>query len=78
MTRRFLTAIPRAPEVDAYVPADAELRVEQHREDAAGAARGWPIRLTRCGEPPGLWGDTDRPVTVEPSIGAVIIAETSR
>lgn len=73
MSRRRFSSIPLSPEALDYIPADAALRVKQHREDAAGAARGWPIRLTDCGEHPGLWGDVERS-----TIGAVIIAEASR
>jgi hypothetical protein len=42
--------VERAYGVDNYVPIDAQDRAEDHRS-ATGIARGWPIPLTRVGEP---------------------------
>lgn len=39
-----------------YVPLAAETRADNHRPGIA-APDTWPIRLTRCGEHPGRYGD---------------------
>lgn len=60
-TARFLRrTIPPAAD---YVPLAAESRTTHHVPGFA-APNTWPIRLTRCGEHPGVYGDNRQPVTV--------------
>ena len=54
-TARFLRRSIPSPDA-TYTPRDAGLRAEQHRRGTAGP-KGWPIRLTDCGEDPGTFGD---------------------
>lgn len=45
---------PVEPVGAAYVDRDTALRVAHHRPRGLGAHA---VRLSRCGEPPGRWGD---------------------
>ena len=53
---RFARSVPISPADAAYRPLDERTRAEHHQPGNAGPA-AWPIRLTRCGEHPGVWGD---------------------
>lgn len=56
--RRRFTAVPISDEARNHVPADYLDRLASYEENA-GHARAWPIRPTRCGEHPGLYGDVE-------------------
>jgi len=61
-TARFLRrSIPPAAD---YVPLAAETRAEHHQPGTA-APHTWPIRLTRCGEHPGVYGDNQPTRTLQ-------------
>ena len=53
---RFARSVPVPDHVAAYQPLAERTRAEHHQPGNAGPA-AWPIRLTRCGEHPGLFGD---------------------
>jgi hypothetical protein len=53
---RFARTVPIGDDTAAYQPLDERTRAEHHRPGNAGPA-AWPIRLTRCGEHPGHYGD---------------------
>jgi hypothetical protein len=56
-----------------YVPADAEQRAEAYRQ-YSGEAEGWPIPLTRCGEPPLPRANGARAVLVpRPRVGETVL-----
>lgn len=40
----------------AYVPLAAETRAAAHQPGTCGPD-AWPIRNTKCGQDPGVWGD---------------------
>lgn len=54
--RRF-TAVPISPEARNHIPADYIDRLDSYEHHAGHTV--WPIRLTRCGEHPGLYGDLE-------------------
>ncbi len=54
-TARFLRRSIPTPD-DTYVPRDVGLR-HAHHQAGTCAPHTWPVRLTRCGEPAGVYGD---------------------
>ena len=55
---RFLArSLVLAPEACGYVPDDARLRADLHAAHS-GRSAGWPVPLTRVGQPAGRFGDT--------------------
>lgn len=54
-TARFLRRTIRGVDT-TYVPRDAGIRTAHHQPGTC-APDTWPVRLTRCGEPAGRYGD---------------------
>lgn len=52
-------SVPVEPVANAYTPDDTALRAETHARHV-GWSKAWPIRLTRVGEHPGVYGDAAR------------------
>lgn len=86
MNRSFLRSITTNPETgqraaDRYLTDDYLLRAKTY-ERMSGGARTWPVRLTRCGEHPGRFGEFDqtdlRVVPDETLTGAAVVSAWRR
>lgn len=53
---RFLRRTIPPCRAAVYVPLAAETREAHHQPGTCGPD-AWPVRLTRCGQHPGVWGD---------------------